>query len=98
LMKSPDDNQCQKETFFVESQALTANPEEEKGTSGERNESAKVPTDDRGSTTRERCSNKLSNKPDPDLTFIVDAWPDLPEAVRSSIMMLVRASVSKDGG
>jgi hypothetical protein len=29
---------------------------------------------------------------DPDLAAIIDAWDRLPEAVRASIMMLVRAA------
>ncbi len=29
---------------------------------------------------------------DPDLDRIIHAWPDLPEAVRASIAMLVRAA------
>jgi len=32
---------------------------------------------------------------DPDLTAIIDAWPDLPEAIRTAIVTLVKASSAK---
>ncbi|MGB2866175.1 MAG: hypothetical protein WBC05_22775 [Sedimentisphaerales bacterium] len=45
-----------------------------------------------------RCSdkqnNKLSNKPtvDTDLAEIVEAWSELPSAIRSAIVAIVRTS------
>jgi len=35
-----------------------------------------------------------SDAADPDLAFVVDAWPSLPDGVRQSIMMLVKAARS----
>jgi hypothetical protein len=36
------------------------------------------------------------NRPtDPDLDRIVDTWPVLPESVRASIMLLVKAAVKQ---
>jgi hypothetical protein len=32
-----------------------------------------------------------ARKTDPDLAALVDAWPDLPEAVRAGIMAMVKA-------
>jgi hypothetical protein len=29
----------------------------------------------------------------PDLTLVIDAWPQLPEAIRSGIVAMVRASL-----
>ena len=42
----------------------------------------------------ERLSQLVSYKGSlpPDLATIVDAWPRLPEAVRASILMLVKAA------
>jgi len=34
-------------------------------------------------------------KADPDLATVVEAWPDLPEVVRQSIMLLVKAASSR---
>jgi len=31
-------------------------------------------------------------KTDPDLAAVVDAWPDLPEAVKTGILAMVKAS------
>jgi hypothetical protein len=65
-----------------------------------------VPSDDRPDTIEERRSdkldNKLSNKPkgeatevDAELTAVVQAWPELPDAIRSAILVLVRASIGQ---
>jgi len=65
-----------------------------------------VPSGDSLNTIEERCSdkpdNKLSNKPagelgetDPELTAVVNAWPQLPDAIRSAILALVRASIEQ---
>jgi hypothetical protein len=57
-----------------------------------------VPIDDSTNTievTRsDKLDNKLSNKPETDLelTLLVEAWPELPEAIRSAIVAIVRAS------
>jgi hypothetical protein len=34
---------------------------------------------------------------DPDLAASIEAWPTLPEAVRASILMLVKAALGGDG-
>jgi len=58
-----------------------------------------VPTDDSTSTKNVRCSdkldNKLSNKPetDPDLTLVIEAWSQLPSAIRSAIVAIVRTDL-----
>ena len=53
-------------------------------------------TDDNPNTIEVTCSdkldNKLSNKPDSDLAEIAEAWPQLPDSIRSAILTLVRAS------
>jgi len=57
-----------------------------------------VPSDDSTSIKNVRCSdkldNKLSNKPetDPDLTLVIEAWSQLPSAICSAIVAIVRAS------
>jgi hypothetical protein len=57
-----------------------------------------VPIDDSTNTievTRsDKLDNKLSNKPETDLelTLLVEVWPELPEAIRSAIVAIVRAS------
>jgi len=62
---------------------------------------SEVPTDDRSGTKKvhsnNKPDNKLSNKPDvdSDLAEIVEAWPELPEAIRSAIVAIVRASAGK---
>jgi hypothetical protein len=35
---------------------------------------------------------------DPHLTQVIDAWPDLPEAVRAGIMAMVKATSGNGGG
>ena len=35
---------------------------------------------------------------DPDLAAVVDAWPDLPEAIRAGILAMVKAALGKGGG
>jgi hypothetical protein len=35
------------------------------------------------------------NHPDPDLALILSAWPTLPEPVKASILMLVKAASTK---
>jgi hypothetical protein len=55
-----------------------------------------------GSSTQDvprsdKLDNKLSDKPaytNPELAAVVEAWPALPEAVRSAVLTLVRASGS----
>ena len=60
--------------------------------SGDSNDTKKV-------TSSDKQNNKRSDKPtpsDPDLTFVVQAWPQLPGAIRSGILALVRASSECD--
>ena len=47
---------------------------------------------DRVSTCDSPKSNDTKNDTkDPDLALVIDAWPELPEAVRAGIMAMVRA-------
>jgi hypothetical protein len=61
-----------------------------------------VPADDRTNTSNVTNYDKLDNKPDNkltemggDLVVIVEAWPQLTEAIRSAIVAIVRASINK---
>ena len=63
---------------------------------------AEVPTDDSTNTIKETCSdkldNKLSNKPaehDTELAEVIEVWPELPSAIRSAIVAIVRTSKEK---
>jgi len=40
----------------------------------------------------ENATRLLPEDADPDLAAVMDAWPALPEAVRASILMLIRAA------
>jgi hypothetical protein len=40
----------------------------------------------------QNATRLLPEDADPDLAAVNAAWPDLPEAVRQSIMMLIRAA------
>jgi hypothetical protein len=53
-----------------------------------------VPAGDSTGTTNVTDSDKLSDKP-ADLAAVVQAWPQLPEAIRSGIVAIVRASIGK---
>jgi len=89
------DSTSQRASKPAKNQALSS---AEGDTSEPPNDHAKVPSGDRPDTIRERCSdkldNKLSNKPDAEL----DAVVQLPDAIRSAILMLVRASIRKEEG
>ncbi len=37
-------------------------------------------------------------KTDPDLSAVVAAWPELPEAIRAGIVAMVKAASGKGGG
>ena len=58
-----------------------------------------MPSGDSPDTIEERCSNKLdnklSNKPDAELEMVVDSWPELPDAIRSAILTIVRSSIGQ---
>ncbi len=64
------------------------------------NNSSQVPADDSTNTANvpnsDKLDNKLSNKPT-ELAVVVKAWPELPEAIRSAIATIVRASAGKRG-
>ena len=51
-------------------------------------------------TANVQKNNKLDNKlaKDSELALVVEAWPGLPEAIRSGIVAIVRASSEKDRG
>jgi hypothetical protein len=44
------------------------------------------------STHSATAQGQRAKSNDPDLTVVVDAWDRLPEAVRASILMLVKAA------
>lgn len=57
-----------------------------------------MPPDDHGTTGGERPSDKLNDKPgdklagtDPGLARVIQAWTNLPQAIREAILALVRA-------
>ena len=39
-----------------------------------------------------------SNADDPDLAAVVDAWPDLPEAIRAGMLAMVKSVPGKGDG
>jgi hypothetical protein len=55
-----------------------------------------LPTDDRTGTAKVTCSDKLDNKPDVALAEVVEAWARLPDAIRSAIVAIVRASIDRE--
>ncbi len=94
-LRSIDDSGGQERSKSAKNQEVTSTQADGPTPS---NKPAKVPTDDSTNTMNVRCSdkldNKLSDKPetDPDLTLVVKAWPELPPAIRSAIMAIVRTS------
>jgi len=89
--KTTDDNKSQEQSKSAKSQEVTST--QVYGSTPSK-KPAEVPDDDSPSTievTRsDKLDNKLSNKPDPDLAEIVAAWPELPHAIRSPIVAIVR--------
>ncbi|MDT8300835.1 MAG: hypothetical protein RQ760_05065 [Sedimentisphaerales bacterium] len=66
------------------------------------NELPEVSTADRPSTIKvtssDKLDNKQNNKPtksDSDLAEIIETWPELPDAICSAIVAIVRASKEK---
>jgi hypothetical protein len=57
-----------------------------------------VPAGDSPDTIEERHSNKLSNKPNAELQLVIDGWPQLPDAIRSAILAIVRTSIDEGRG
>ena len=58
-----------------------------------------MPTADNPDTMKVTSSDKLDNKQnnkliemDTDLAIVVEAWPELPSAIRSAIVAIVRSS------
>jgi len=55
-----------------------------------------VPTDDSTNTRNvlhsDKQNNKLSNKTDPDLVEIAEAWPILSKDIQSAILTLIRTT------
>ncbi|TKJ35536.1 MAG: hypothetical protein CEE38_15305 [Planctomycetes bacterium B3_Pla] len=96
--KTTDDNKGQETSKSAKNQEVTSTPTDGSAPS---KKPAKVPTDDSPGTMNVRCSdkldNKLSDKPetDPDLTVVAEAWPELPPAIRSAIMAIIKASSTK---
>jgi hypothetical protein len=90
--KTTDDNNSQETSKSAKNQEVTSTQADGSIAS---NKPSKVPTDDSPGTMNVRCSdkldNKLSNKPD-ELAEVVKAWPDLPPAIHSAIVAIVRAS------
>ena len=97
--KTTDDSERQERSKSAKNQEVTSTQADGSIAS---KKVAKVPTDDRSSTKKVTCSdklnNKLSNKPakhDTDLALVLEAWPELPEAIRSAIVAVVRSSQEK---
>ena len=93
--KTPDDSGGQERSKSAKNKGVTAG----KGGGGSTsNKPSKVPVADNTNTASvtnsDKQNNKLSNKPivDSDLALVVEAWPELPEAIRSAIVAIVRAS------
>ncbi len=93
--ETTDDSKSQGASKYASSQGVTLAPPD--GPTPSKNP-VNVPTDDSRSTievTRsDKLDNKLSNKPD-ELAEVVEVWPKLPDAIRSAILTLVRASIDK---
>ncbi len=92
-LRSVDVNGRQAEHTCSKNKEITASKPDEVTSA---NNSSQVPADDSTNTANvlnsDKLDNKLSNKPDADLSEVVEAWPQLPEAIRSVIVAAVRAS------
>ena len=93
--KTTDDSKCQERSKSTKNQEVTSTPTDGSTPS---KKPAKVPTGDSRNTIRvtrsDKLNNKLSNKPD-ELAEVVSVWPELPKAIRSAILAIVRASIDK---
>ena len=96
--ETTDDSECQERPKSAKNKEVTSNQSD--GLTASK-KPAEVPTDDSTNTIKETCSdklnNKLSNKPDADLAEVVQAWPELPSAIRSAIVAIVRTSREQNG-
>jgi hypothetical protein len=96
--KIEGDSKSQSASKSAENQEVTSTQADD---STSPNQPAKVPVDDSTGTKNVSRSDKLSYKPtesDADLAEVVQAWPQLPDAIRSAILTLVRASIEKQEG
>ena len=89
VTKTTDDNKSQRASKSVKNKGVTSTPTDGSTPSKEPTE---VPTDDSTSTIEVTRSDKPDNKLDSDLAEIVTAWPELPDAIRSAIVAIARAS------
>jgi hypothetical protein len=92
------DTESQEESKSAKGKGVTSTPDGGPTTS---KKPSKVPTDDSTDTIKvtrsDKLNNKLSNKPD-ELAEIISTWPKVPDAIRSAILALVRASIGKQEG
>ena len=94
-LRYTDDKRCQKESKSTKNKEVTTDTS--LCSNGPQSPS-EVPTDDSTNTIKvtssDKLDNKLSNKPtkDTDLAEIIEVWPQLPSAIRSAIVAIVRAS------
>ena len=93
------DGRCLETTEVAEKEQLAVSGS---GRLAAQAEPASVPGGDNGSTGGERNSDKPDDKQDdkrtvadPALAKVIDAWPDLPEAVRKGILAMVEASTTQ---
>ena len=96
--KTAGDSDSQNTPKSDKNKVVTTNKAEGDSTPNEPNT---VPTADSPNTIKVTSSYKLDNKPtksDSDLAVVVKAWPELPEAIRSAIVGIVRASRGEHSG
>ena len=90
-----DDSKCQDTPKPAENKEVTATSTEDSIPS---NRPSKLPNEDRANTIKvtnsDKLDNKQNNKPeaDRDLAEVIKAWPQIPSAIRSAIVAIVRSS------
>ena len=88
--KTADDNKGKERSKSAKNQEVASTPTDGSTTLKKPPE---LPTDDSTNTIKvtrsDKLDNKLSNKPDPDLSEIIAAWPELPEHIRAAVKALI---------
>ena len=95
-----DDSRCQKAHESPENKGYASS---DVGCSSAPSDAAKahegdssLPEGVRNSAKQNAKQNAKRISDDPDLTSVIDAWPDLPEAIKAAIMAMVQTAAKTD--